>query len=79
MSNKEDGVPFTGTVVDVSNSVIFVEVVHGENKNKFIITAYPSGKLRENSIHILLGDLVDVECSPYDFGKGRVVYRHARR
>lgn len=75
--NKDDEVKFTGTVVKVSNSIIFVEVTVGENK--LIVTSHPSGKLRQHSIHILQGDLVDVVCSPYDLTKGRVVYRHAGR
>jgi translation initiation factor IF-1 len=73
--NKDDEVKFTGKVISVSNSIILIEVPHGDTK--FTVTAHPSGKLRQHSIHILQGDMVDVVCSPYDLSKGRVTYRHA--
>jgi translation initiation factor IF-1 len=34
-----------------------------------------SGKIRQNNIEILPGDLVRVEISPYDLEKGRIVRR----
>ena len=39
------------------------------------ILGHISGKMRQNKIQILLGDLVRVEMSPYDLTKGRIVYR----
>ena len=44
--------------------------------NDFEILAHVSGKIRKNSIRILLGDRVTVELSPYDLNKGRITYRH---
>jgi translation initiation factor IF-1 len=76
MSDNGDKVRLTGTVTNVSNSIIFVEVKHGDRQLN--IAGYPGGKLRKNSIMITLGDTVDVEVSPYDLTKGRVVYRHAK-
>lgn len=35
-----------------------------------------SGKMRKFFIKILPGDRVDVEMSPYDLTKGRIVYRY---
>jgi translation initiation factor IF-1 len=35
-----------------------------------------SGKMRKFFIRILPGDRVDVEMSPYDLTKGRIVYRY---
>ena len=40
-----------------------------------VITATIGGKLRQHNIRILMGDSVEVEMSPYDLTKGRVVYR----
>ena len=40
------------------------------------ITATLGGRLRKNNIRILLGDAVEVEMSPYDLNRGRVVYRN---
>lgn len=43
--------------------------------NGHIVTAYISGKLRMNYIKIIPGDTVKIEMSPYDFTKGRIVWR----
>jgi len=39
------------------------------------VLAYLAGKLRIYRIKILPGDSVTVEMTPYDEGKGRIVYR----
>ena len=39
------------------------------------ILAHLSGKMRLNFIRILPGDRVNVEVSPYDDARGRIVYR----
>jgi len=39
------------------------------------LLAHVSGKMRMHFIRILPGDTVTVEMSPYDLGKGRIVYR----
>ena len=44
-------------------------------KNGFNVLAHVSGKIRKNSIRILLGDKVAIELSPYDLTRGRIVYR----
>jgi translation initiation factor IF-1 len=43
------------------------------------VLAYPCGKMRKYYIRILLGDRVDVELSPYDLERGRIVYRYKRQ
>ncbi|MEO0293722.1 MAG: translation initiation factor IF-1 [candidate division WOR-3 bacterium] len=42
-----------------------------------VVLAYLSGKMRMNYIKIDVGDVVDIELSPYDLTKGRVVYRNS--
>lgn len=39
------------------------------------ILCYLSGKLRKNRIRLTPGDEVQIEISPYDLTKGRIVYR----
>lgn len=39
------------------------------------ILCYLSGKMRKNYIKILPGDRVRVEITPYDPGRGRIIYR----
>jgi len=46
-------------------------------KDDPIILAYLSGKMKMNYIRIDVGDFVDVELSPYDLTKGRIVYRES--
>lgn len=44
--------------------------------NGHVVTASMSGKLRLNSIRVLVGDRVDVEVSVYDLDKGRITWRY---
>lgn len=58
-----------------------VEVLQGGNfkvqlENDIIITGHVSGKMRMHKINILPGDTVDVELSPYDLTRGRIIFRH---
>ena len=46
-----------------------------ELENKHMVLAHISGKMRLNFIRILPGDSVTMEMSPYDLGKGRIVFR----
>mgnify|MGYP001192739394 FL=1 len=40
------------------------------------VKAHLAGKLRRYRIRVVLGDKVTVAVSPYDLGKGRIVFRH---
>ena len=46
-----------------------------ELENGHQVLAHISGKLRMNYIHILPGDKVTLEMSPYDLSKGRIIWR----
>ena len=48
--------------------------VNLENQHNVIATI--SGKIRKNNINILKDDRVDVEITPYDLDKGRIIYRY---
>jgi translation initiation factor IF-1 len=61
----------SGKVEEVLPNAMFRVIL--ENEHKIIATI--GGKLRQNNIRILLGDDVEVEMSPYDMNRGRVVYR----
>lgn len=45
-------------------------------ENGVSINATLSGKMKVNSIRVLLGDKVDVELSPYDLTQGIISYRY---
>jgi translation initiation factor IF-1 len=69
---KDDIIEMSGVVDEVLPNAMFRVVL--ENGHKIIATI--GGRLRQNNIRILLGDSVDVEMSPYDMNRGRVVYRN---
>jgi translation initiation factor IF-1 len=69
---KDDIIKMSGTVDEVLPNAMFRITL--ENQHKIIATI--GGRLRQNNIRILMGDLVDVEMSPYDLNRGRVVYRN---
>ncbi len=59
--------------VTVAHSTMEYDV---QLENGVIIKARVSGKIRVHHIRILPGDTVDVEVSPYDLTRGRIVFRH---
>ncbi len=75
MGKKEDKIEVEGTVVEALPGTQFrVRLDNGHE-----ILAYLSGKMRRYYIHILLGDRVRVEVSPYDLTRGRITYRYKRQ
>ena len=68
---KEDLIRLVGKVDEVLPNATFRIILENDHK----ITATLVGKLRQHNIRILLGDSVEVEMSPYDMNRGRVVYR----
>ena len=68
---KEDSIKIEGEVIDVLPNATFRIALESGSK----VLGYISGKMRQNEIKILLGDLVEVEFSPYDLTKGRIVRR----
>lgn len=69
--SKQAAIKLKGTITDSArNSVYIVELDNGIE-----ITCHISGKIRLNNIRLTTGDLVEIECSPYDLSKGRIVKR----
>lgn len=52
------------------NTLFRVELEDGN-----VVLCHLSGRMRMNFIKILPGDKVKIEMTPYDKGKGRIVYR----
>ncbi|MFQ5569355.1 MAG: translation initiation factor IF-1 [Rhodothermales bacterium] len=69
---KQEPIKAQGIVLEALPNTQF----HVELENGHVILAFLSGKMRRFFIKILPGDLVDVEMSPYDLTRGRIVYRH---
>jgi translation initiation factor IF-1 len=70
--SKEEGITLEGTVVEpLPNAVFKVELENGHH-----VLAHSSGKMRMHRIRILPGDRVQVEITPYDLTRGRIVFRY---
>ena len=69
---KEDAIEVVGTVIETLPNAMF----RVELENKHQVLAHISGKMRKNFIRILPGDKILVELSPYDLGRGRIIYRY---
>ena len=69
--SKEDLIKMTGKVEELLPNAMFRVIL--ENDHPIIATL--AGRLRQNNIRILAGDNVDIEMSPYDLSRGRIVYR----
>jgi translation initiation factor IF-1 len=70
--SKEDIITLQGVVTDCLPNAIFKVKL----ENELSITATISGRIRKHNINILQNDCVDVEITPYDLSKGRIIYRY---
>jgi translation initiation factor IF-1 len=61
---------FEGVVIESNKGQFKVQV-----SDNYLVLCTLSGKIRTNSVRILLGDRVKVEVSEYDPSRGRIVYR----
>jgi translation initiation factor IF-1 len=69
---KEELLQFEGVVSEVLPDARFrVKLSNGHE-----VIAYTSGRMKKNRIRTMTGDKVQVEISPYDLNKGRLVFRH---
>lgn len=68
---KEKKIELQGKVVEALPNAMFRVEIAPER----IIIAHVSGKMRVHYIKILPGDQVNVEFSPYDLTKGRIIRR----
>lgn len=71
MAKEDNTVKLEGDIVDVMPNAMFkVKTEMGHT-----VLAHISGKMRQNQIRILMGDKVELECSPYDLNRGRITRR----
>jgi translation initiation factor IF-1 len=73
VKQKDDIINVMGEVVDVLPGTTFRVKLDDIDKE---IICYLSGKMRQFKIKVLLGDKVEIEMSPYDMDKGRIIHRH---
>jgi len=68
---KEEAIEAEGEVIEaLANTQFRVKLDNGHE-----VLAHVAGKMRKFFIRIVPGDRVLVEVSPYDFNRGRIVYR----
>ncbi len=60
-----------GVVLEALPNTLFKVKLDDER----VVLCHISGKMRMNFIKILPGDKVKLELTPYDPGKGRIIYR----
>jgi len=71
-SNKAEKPRVIGVVKEkLPNAAFRVELENGH-----LVLATISGKMRKHFIRIMAGDKVEVELSPYDITRGRIVWLH---
>lgn len=69
--SKEELLEFQGVVTEqLPRSMFRVKLDNGHE-----ILAHTAGKMRKFRIRVLEGDRVDVEMTPYDLTKGRIIFR----
>ncbi|CCB86939.1 MULTISPECIES: translation initiation factor IF-1 [Parachlamydia] len=68
---KEDTLKLEGTVEELLPNMTFRVTL----ENGLVVIAHLCGKMRMKNIRVLVGDKVNVEMSPYDLTKGRIVFR----
>ena len=67
---KEELIKMEGEVIEVLPGSMYRVNVAGH-----MMIAYLGGKMKQNKIKIVVGDRVEVEMTPYDLNRGRIVFR----
>lgn len=70
---KEEAVKAKGTVTEALRAAMFRVKLDGSGE---VILAQVRGKMRKHFIRVLVGDKVDIEMSPYDLTRGRIMFRY---
>jgi len=69
--SKEEAIKTEGIVIDVLPGTMFRVKLPNDQQ----VLAHISGKMRRNFIRIVPGDQVEIELSPYDLSKARIIFR----
>ena len=74
MAANKDIITVKGQVIQVLPNAMFR--IRLEETDDMVILGFISGRMRKNNINVKLNDVVDLEMTPYDLTKGRIVYRY---
>ena len=75
MTKEDNKIEMQGTVTKALPNATFKVQVTDTHE----VLAQASGKMRMNSIKIMVGDTVTVEISPYDLDRGRIIFRGEKK
>lgn len=68
---KQEGIIVIGRIVkSYPNAIFDVQL-----ENEHIVKGHISGKIRKFNVNILPNDKVEIELSPYDLTRGRIIKR----
>lgn len=70
--DKESVIVMEGTIEETLPNANFRVKLQNDHE----LLGYLSGRMRRHRIRVTAGDRVQVEISPYDLTRGRVVYRY---
>lgn len=68
---KEDLMTLDGLIDEILPDGRFRVVLENDHR----IIAYTAGRMRRHRIRSVVGDRVQVEMTPYDLEKGRIIFR----
>ena len=68
---EEESIVVEGKIAETFKGGLFKVVT----KNNIEIFAKVCGKMRQNMIKVIVGDMVKVEVCPYEMSKGRIISR----
>jgi len=74
--SKQQNISHKGKVIKALPDSLFKVDISSSLGAQHVVLAYLSGKLKQNYIQVAVEDFVQVEMSPYDLSKGRIVYRY---
>jgi translation initiation factor IF-1 len=66
---SDKAVKVAATVVEERPSLVFQVVLEGQQK----VLAHLAGNTKRNFVRLVPGDRVEVELSPHDPGRGRII------
>jgi translation initiation factor IF-1 len=69
---KEALIELEGVVTELLPNAMFRVTLNNGHQ----VLTHTAGRMRKNRIRVLAGDRVNVEMTPYDLGKGRIIFRH---
>ena len=73
--DSQEAIIIEGSVTEALPDTFFRVELDTKSEKKNEILARLSGKMRLKRIRVLAGDRVQVELSPYDMTKGRIIRR----